>query len=1046
MKVWNFAIKHPVIIAILLVSIIVFGFLSVTHMEKALISQMSMTQVMVFTIYPGASPVVVESEVTNILEAKFASLSGILSIKSESVPSLSIITLELSDKVSLDQTLNEARSIINNSMSFLPNGLDGVPVAMPIGTSTYPIFAAQVDSDMVKSNLTEYINDEVIPLINRIPGVSDASLVGGVNREVRIELDLDLLESREISVIDIYKLLSYNNMTFPAGSVQYKHKNLNVRTEGIFRDIKDIENLVVGYKEDERTFILLKDIAKVNIVDKKQDKYADFAGQQILLLNVTKKDDGDVNKIIDSIKSIFNTVTRDTNGVIKFKPIIDNSLDIDLAINSVNISALLGAILAILVLLFFLHNFKATIIVGVSIPLSIIMAFTLMKLSNITINIMTLGSLTVAIGMMVDGSIVVLENIYTHYLKTGDRKLAASVGTDEVGGAVFASASTSLAVFVPLLFMSGLAGAIFRDISLTICYALGSSTVVALVVVPWLSSLIIKPITLKENKRSILYKRISDIIDGWFLRLTEWYARLIKSVLNNKLFFFSVVIIVLIISILLFGLLGFSLIPSTDMNEFSIRITTPVGFSLEDTRKKVAEIDSLVHKLVPEIESGYFLSGETGGMDILPIPNKAFAAIRVVRPKDRPKVNGRTRSIHDIINVVQKEVPRQITDVNIVVTNGGIDRMISFVNGAGDLSIEIYGPNFDDLIVEAKRVKEFLENDVEVYKTDLNVSLDEFEMVNKLSLQYLNYLGITPFEAGITSRIMFNGMEVGTYRDGKKSYDMNLTSNLSNKEITDDILNKIKVKNQNGDFISFENLSDLEIESAVNKIPHINRMNSVVISAYLYSSDTNKVLNRFRQWEIDNPLNYGVKWKMGGSPEMLNNVIDQMKLIMFIAIYLVYVVMVIQFQKFSQPFLILVSIPFILVGVALSMIFTNTDISLVSLLSIIALFGMVVNNAIVLIDYMNLLRIRYNQTIYEAVINGTKSRLKPILMTTITTILGVIPLAIGKAEGAELTAPLGRVIGGGLISSTLITLLIIPVLYYMLESYKVKKNISKKKV
>ena len=1044
MKPWNFAIKHPVIIGIMLLTIVMFGGISLTTLKQDLITNISLPQIAVFTIYPGAGPEDVEQGVTDILEERFAGIQGVDSIESFSQNSLSMIILIFNSEADLEQKINEVRAEINASMVSLPDNISGMPMALVMSSNLYPIFSAQVESTMNRTVLTDYIQTKVVPLLSRIEGIATVDLVGLAERQLDIVIDLEKLESRNISILDIYQLLMYNNLTFPAGSVSYRDKKLNVRTVGNFKTVSDIGEMVVGYKEDERSFVLLKDIAVIKIVEKKPDHYAEFGGQSILVLDIRKKSDGDSLAIIDQAKEVFRQVSLDTNGAVAFTPVIDSSFDVKLAVNSVRDSAVQGAILAILVIFLFLHNVRTTFIIGSAIPLSVVISFIFMRFGNLDINIITLGGLTVAIGMMVDSAIVILENTYNHFEKTGDRKTASSVGAGEVGGAILASTTTTLAVFVPILFLTGLVGAILKDISLTICFAITASAFVAVIIVPWMCSLMLKqPQPEKAGRIGRIYQIASNKIDFVIDKVRDGYIAALRWVIGNKKFFALLMVLILILSVLLFLLLGFTFIPSTDMNEFQIEVTAPSGFSLEQTREKMREIEAIVNELVPELDSGYYYTGLSGAYDVVYVPKKGFAKLRLIRKSERPEVDGRVRNVQDVILLLQEEIPARVTDVNVVVSNGGIDKMLSYATGGAGLVIEVFGEDFDDVLQSATTVSEILSKDPGIYKTGMNVVTTEYEVINELTLRYLNYLGITPFEAGVTSRIIFNGMEVGQFNEDGKNYTINLVSNVAGERITDDILNKIRIKNRQNDFISFENISQMQIEKTVDQIPHIDRMKSIVVTGYQRDPDIKAIGDRFTAKMNEIVLPGDVQWKIGGSSELLTSSLDSLVKVLLIAIYLVYVVMVVQFERFIQPFIILGSIPFVVIGVALTLFLTNTQISLVSMLGIIALAGTVVNNAIVLVDFTNLLRRDYNMELMDAVYKGAASRFKPIMMTTLTTILGVIPMAFGGGEGAEIYAPLGLTIGSGLITSTAVTLFIIPMLYATVE--KRMKNQKKKK-
>ncbi len=451
MKVSDFSIKHPAIIAIILVAVILFGFISLKSLRMELFGDFEMPSLIVITAYPGAGPKDVEREVTSVLEEQISMLSGVTSLTSNSYDSFSLISVEFDWNTDLNVRLSDLRERLTTAASSLPDGIQGDPTILKMSSTSLSVISIAIQSETDIGSLSAYVNDTIIPRIMRIQGVGLVNAAGLPEEIVNIKLDISELEAKKVSILEIYQLLKYNNVTFPAGSVVFRGSNLNVRTVGQFNSVEEIQDMVVGYRDE--TFIRLKDVADISIKEKKPRSYVDGVGESLVVLDVMKQQDADAVTVIREIKKICAEIEEETGNAVAFKYLADSSSDIKLSINSVRDSALMGALLAILVLFFFLHNVRTTLIIGISIPLSILLAFIAMTLKGQSLNIMSLGGITVAIGMIVDSSIVVLENTHRHFLLTGDRKKAASIGASEVGGVVVASTTTTLAVFVPLLFV-----------------------------------------------------------------------------------------------------------------------------------------------------------------------------------------------------------------------------------------------------------------------------------------------------------------------------------------------------------------------------------------------------------------------------------------------------------------------------------------------------------------------------------------------------------------------------------------------------------------
>lgn len=1031
MKLSTFSVRHPAIITIILVAVVLFGVLALLSLSQDLISEISLPGVVVHTLYPGASPETMEEEITDILEDQFNLIAGINSISSSSSPSVSSIQIFFNENEDLDDRINDVRDAVNNAMADLPEEIQGMPRIFRISSGMFPIFTVTADSSMEPARLSRYIRENVVPRLSRIPGMASCFVRGDSREILEIALNPEELAAKEIAVLDVYQALQYNNLTFPAGDVIFESSRLNMRTEGEYSSLQEVEGLVVGFKEEEQSAVRLKDVARIARLDREPEVRVTAEGQNAVSIDLIKQSSGDTLKIIRQAKEVLRRVEKETGGVIAFSVIGDFSGDIRLAMSSVRGSLLLGALLAVFIIFLFLHNIRATIIIGFSMPLSVMLAFTAMYLRGQSLNLMTLGGMTVAIGMIVDSSIVILENTVLRFQGGLNRKEAAIRGAGEVGGAIIASTSTSLAVFIPLLFIGGIAGSVLEDVSLVIIYALAASLLSAIILVPFLSSLLLEA----PRQKRALSRRLAGGVDRVFHKLERLYKGALFYSLSNRGFiiFFSVAL--LILSLMTVSFLGFEFISPPDMNELEVRMTVPKGFTREETARKLERLEGIIRDEIPEVRSIASFSGLEETLSRTGSPNHGILRVRIVEHKDRQ------RDIFAVINQLQRILPARVPDVEVTVANSGISKMISLGVGGEGLVIEVTGSDFSQVYRSARTIQDLLAQDPSVNTSEHDVDFNQQELVQDLSMDYMGTLGITPYEAGITTRALFNGMEMGTFTpDTGSRVPIRLTSTLEGETVSEDLLGRLTLRSQSGRFISFANFSELEVRETVNRIPRKEGMKAVTVTTYLNDSDLRGIQNRVLPRIEAMAFPEGVSWQVSGSAELMAESFRSLLIAMGIAVFLVYMVMVIQFEHFAQPLIIMASIPFTLVGVVSGLLAFGSTLSLVSFMGLIALAGIVVNNAIVLIDHINTLRKQEGRDLVPAILEGCSRRLRPILMTTMTTILGVIPMALGIGEGSEIYAPLGQAIGGGLITSTLITIFLIPTLYYILEEKLIVKE------
>ncbi len=1017
MKLADYSINHGPTVIVAIAAALVFGVIAILGIPQERTPDIAKPSILIVTQYPGVGPKDIEREITKPIEDVVSTLSGVTKTTSDSRDSFSIITLEFNWNENVDAKFSSLREKVNTVMSELPSGITGPPEFYSFTAADLPVLTYIVRSTGNLREINRYVNDQVVPFFQRVPGVASVSVSGVPDQELRISLDLTELANRNISPVDVLHALRANNVTIPAGSVEFRGETLNMRSVGEFSSLEQVRSMVVGVKDG--TIVRLRDIATVSIADKRRDLYTIADGRQALVIDVKKQRGTDTISIIEQVKQAAQKIEKREAGQISFYPITDQSVDIHRSVQSVANSALLGAVLAVFILFLMLHNIRSTLVVAISIPLSVVIAVIGLYASSMSLNLVTLGGLTVAIGMVVDNSIVVLENSYKHLERGTESAAAASRGTTEVVGAVIASTATTLAVFVPILFVQGFVGIILRDVALAVIFALTASLLVAVFVVPFLFSRIAH-----LPRRKIAISRLSE---DAFAGIERAYSRALGWCLDNTVFVAATAIVVLLMSVGALGLLGAQFLPETDTSQIIMSIDTPPGYSLDQTRGKILEINALTRKLVPEVESTLFYVGESNLAGIGNSSTATRAIIALVPGRQRH------RTVFQIIDQLRRELPASVPDVRIDIQNGGIGATVASAIGSSGLQIDVSGSDFEHVRQAAEQIRTILAADPNVSEARLNVQFDRQDLVEQFDKPIMSQLGVLPSEATLTSRIILNGVDAGTYREQNNDYTINLTSDRAGGRVSSNLLNEMEVKTQGGNFVNFSAFTSLRTEPSYSDIPHLEKLKSISVSSDLINPDVSGTSGRVIPKIERLTLPTDVSWRIAGQAQQMQSSFASLAAALVIAVFLVYIVMVVQFQKFAQPLIIMGSIPFIFVGAVASLLAFGSNLSIIAFLGLITLAGTVVNNAIVLVDYMNMLRRDYRMSLREAVLEGGRLRLRPILMTTLTTILGVIPMALALGEGSSLTAPLGQVIGGGLLTSTLITLFLIPTLYWLLE-------------
>ena len=1070
MKLSRFSVRHPVVIGMILIALAFFGIFAIFTTNVEFVSEINMPQVYVVSVWPGASSEDIEKEVIDILEDDFVTLSDFRSVSSTASNSLGITIITFADGVQPEDKIQEVRDRIREMENDLPDGLSGLPQCMlggsaMLSTATFAVYGGE---DL--GAISYYVENTVKPRLTQIDGVSSIEVSGTAEPEVNIVLRIEDLDSKGISPLAVYQMLSYSNNSIPLGSAMYEGKKVNMRYDGSFTSLDDIKNLPVGASEEGK-IIRLSDVADVSLSYSDRDYYIRSSEGDVVVVDVFKRSDGNAIKITNEIEKILKECEAETGGALSFQLIAEDKSIVSSSMSTVIQSGVLGIIIAILVIFLFLNDLRATMVIGLSIPLSIFFTFIGMKIMGLTVNILSISGIVVALGSIVDASIVVIDETYRFYQDRKDGKALYSVtssidnGTDKVGMSVLGSNLTTVVVFIPISMITSLVGKLLYDVSVTFMVSILSSLIVALIFIPWLMKKF-----LREGDEYRVPKKKGIVVRGTD-KLEIAYGKAIKSVLKEPILVIVFAVGLLFVTAYTIPQQKMAFIPSTDNSDFNINISFPYGYTLEDTEKGMEKVEEIVLGYLDEKDVKAYLTyiGQSAGniVSFTSSPNQGGMHIVLVPVKDRDW------DIHTAINDLQLLLESEVPGASVDVANGGFDRYVSLMSNGGGFGVTLTGSDSDELYVVAERIKDYLYTDEEVVNVSISSTYDDASAVMNANYENLSSLGLTSYQAGMTNAILFNGLDVGTFTDSdsRNRYDIHLSSNVSSYPVNESLMTVLKVAGETGN-VSVDTITDLSVVNELSQISHTDRSPSMTVSAKIVGESTTGISSRFNEYLAANPLPEGIEIQETGLGDLVKDSIIPIFQAMVIGVFLVYFVMVMVFERFNQPFQIMLTLPFCIIGVTLSLAAFGTTMNMIAILGVVSLMGMLVNNGIILIDSINqLFRERRSQLLERkgiAVLNltekemegkldvdselsaltssvsdGTVSRLRPILMSSLTTILGVIPMAIAVGEGAELYAPLGQVIMGGLMTSMLITLFITPVIYYLWERRKIRRTYGK---
>lgn len=1033
MKIYETAVKKPVGTALIFIGIVLIGIMFYRQLPVDLLPEIDMSMVSVMTAYPGAGAEDVETNVTRPLEDALNSTENIKTVSSTSKDNISVIMLEFDWGSDMTTIMNDVRDKVDLVSGSLPDGVND-PMLLKFSTEMLPVIMLSATANESSNALYKILDDQIAAPLNRISGVGTVSISGAPQREVQVNVFPEKLEAYNIPLERIAQIIAAENVNVPAGNLNVGSQTHMLRLQGELNESRELNDIIIGSSQGQTVY--LKDVAVVldTIQSDVIESYTN--GQRSASIMIQKQTGANTIEIANAVREMLPELQRNLPPDIQLETVMDTSDNVKVSINSLLETILLALLIVGFVVLVFLGKGKATIIIMIAIPISLIGSFIYLHLTGNTINIITLSALSICIGMVVDDAIVVLENITSHIERGSRPQQAAIYGTEEVSLSVIASTLTVVAAFLPMTMVGGMAGIMFKSLGWMVSIIIILSMIVALTLTPMMSAKMLN--SAKDSKDGPFQRWYNKNILPALDKLDLAYGKLLNKVSRKRGLTLTILVVVFIGGVIISAVtLKTEFMPSSDNNSISMTVELPASTGIELSRATGLQINKLIEEKYPEVVINSFTVGQADEDNI-------FASIRdngtnILNYNIRTtEAKFRNRSIDDISDDLRLDLAAIPAISHFVVTSGGSS---GGMGGGSTMDVEIFGHDLDETDKLAAEVKSKLDNikglrDVTIsrqeYRTEYQIAFDR----EKLSLNGLN-MGTAA--SAVRNRV--NGLTMSSFREEGEEYDIRVRYNEESRQSIDDIEN-ILIYNSMGVGIRVRDLGKVIESTSLPQIDRKDRQRIATVSGSIY----NRALSDIAI-DVDNVISTldiptGVQVQMGGSIEDQQESFSDLTMLLVVVILLVYIVMASQFESLTYPFIIIFSIPFAFIGSLLLLAILGEPLGIMGLIGLVMLVGMVVKNGIVLVDYINLNRER-GMSIIAAVVDGGRSRLRPVLMTTLTTILGMIPLAVGTGQGSEMWESLGITIIGGMTFSTIVTLVLIPVLYAIFGGFGVKRQRKK---
>ncbi len=1033
MKIYESAVRKPISTVLIFVGVLVFGLFSLSNLAVDQYPEIEIPQISVITMYPGANASEIETNITRVLEDNLNTVNNLKKLTSKSQDNVSMITVEFEYGSDLNEGANEIRDVVSRVQSMLPDDVD-YPTIFKFSTSMMPVMMLAITAEESYPALNKILDDKLVNVLNRVDGVGAVSVMGAPEREVQVNVDPQKLEAYNLTVEQLGQIIAAENVNIPSGTIDIGNNTFNVKADGEFALSDELRKVVVS-NVGART-IMLSDVAEIRDTLEKSTMDERVNGRRGVRVMFQKQSGANTVNIVREIQKRLPAIQKSLPRDVEMQLIFEGSQEITDAIGSLSETIMYAFIFVVLVVMVFLGRWRATFIICMTIPVSLICSFIYLYATGSTLNIISLSSLSIAIGMVVDDAIVVLENITTHIERGSNPKEAAIYATNEVWLSVIATTLVVVAVFLPLTMVPGMAGILFRELGWIVSIVVCVSTTAAITLTPMMSAYI-----LKLNGGEHDYKGLGAIykpIDRALTWLDEAYARALQWCVSHRRITFFTMMAFFVVSLVLLREVPTEFFPPSDNSRISATVKLEQNLSVEYTARIARQIDSTIYARFPEVE---LVSASAGANS----SDNAFAAMQTtgshiinynMRLSD---IDTRDRSIYAISDMLREELDRIPEVREYTVTPGG---QTGSMSGSSTVDIKVFGYDMD----LSNEVAHDLMKKLEAIPGTRDVQLSRDELRPEYNVVFdrdrLSYYGMNSATASQAVRNRIDGLVASKYREDGDEYDIVVRYAEPHRTRIEDIEN-ITLYNAQGRPVKLKEVGSVVEEFAAPMIERENRQRVISVKSSLGEGVAlGEVVAEVNRLIAEYPTPDGIDLEVGGTVEDQGDAFADLLTLFGLIVILVYIVMATQFESLKFPFIIMFTIPFAFTGVFLALWMTSTPLSLIALIGAIMLVGIVTKNGIVMVDYMNLL-IERGSGVFDAVIAGGKSRLRPVLMTSFTTVLGMLPLAIGTGAGSETWQPMGIAVIGGLTCSTLLTLFIVPVLYSILVNRAQRKEREK---
>lgn len=1023
MKLADIAVRRPVGVIMLALAVLLLGMVSLSRLAIDMLPNWEFPVVSIVTTYQGAGPQEVEQLVTRPLEESVATVENLENVSSVSQSDSSIIIAQFDWGTDMDAVINDIREKVDRVQGVLPADADRSMV-MKFDPAQMPVLIVAVTGDQSLADLTRMAENTVKPRLERLPGVASVSVQGGREREIQVYLDPVAMRGYGVSQESVTRSLRAGNLNMPGGTVHEGSREYLVRVPGEFAHLRDIEGVTVPNAEGAP--VRLVDIAELRDGYRDTDVVSRLNGEPSLAIVVMKQPQANTVQVVQSARETLAEIEREIPGTVGFQPAFDQAEFIEMSIVNLRDNLLVGSLLAALVIFFFLRNIRTTVIICTAIPLATIGACNMIYFSGETLNLLTLGALALGVGVIVDDAIVVLENVYRHRQEGLGPTEAARTGASEVTGAVLGSSLASMSVFLPVVFVGGMASVLFTPFSLTVVFALLASLIMALTVVPMLGSRLLVRLPEEPKAEGRKLERLLHRLGIWLDRLKEFYGRLLAWSLDNRRKVVGLTAAVFIGSLALIPLVGAEFFPAMDEGAVSVQIELPRGSVVEVTDRVAAQVEEIAAGL-PEVETLFVSVGTGGQAGMFGMggggADRAQIDITLVPLGER---NRSSREVADALRTELGNVPGAVFRVDAASGFGP-------PGGGAPVEIMLKGDDLDTLaglaeqavtVVSGVPGTRDVESSLEEGRPEVRVLVDR---------DRASAYGLSVAQVASAVRSALHGDVATWYRVGGDEIDVRVRLTEEARRYLAD-LDNLLLAAPNGQQVPLSDVARLVPGESPVAVDRDDQARTVTISAQLAGRDLASVDRDVRAALEDLTLPTGYYFETGGEAEEMAQTFAELTFALLLAIILIYIVLAVLFESLFFPFVIIFAMPLSITGMTLGLLLTDRTFSLPAFIGMIVAVGIMSKNGIVLIDYVNQLR-RRGMERDEAIRTAGPVRLRPILMTTLTTVGAMFPLSLGLGEGADFLAPLATVIIGGLVFSTVISLVVVPVVYSIFDDW-----------